>query len=310
MAMALFFCMAMLVSGCNTGIERTKTVTLSRGDMKILQPSAEDLLMDSIHPQPLKEWRKGKPFTITDNKAAYIYEITDANGFRATSDSLAGKTIYFNSVSLARNPGGEETPLVEFSLPADGKMLRFHSNKKLSDMEDAIYQDFPLLIDLDMIADLNRLLKDRTLWIKTNLWYGPDNTPVKGEKFRPVTVLSATPGNLAFPIFVNFSDGKTTASVPMNYRRSASGFESRSFSALFYLSDPRNLYPGITPETWEHICRGELAPGMTKEECKLSVGNPKDVEAGHDWNSVVDYWKYTDGSYLLFQDGRLVDYRK
>lgn len=91
---------------------------------------------------------------------------------------------------------------------------------------------------------------------------------------------------------------------------SSSNYESRSFSSLFSLNDPKLAYPGITPEIWEIICRGGLTVGMTKEECKLSLGNPKEVDTGHDWNSLMDYWKYDDGTYLLFQDGRLINYRK
>ena len=49
--------------------------------------------------------------------------------------------------------------------------------------------------------------------------------------------------------------------------------------------------------------------GMTKEECKLSLGNPTDVNSGHDWNSTIDFWQYPNGSYLRFQDGLLVSFR-
>ena len=48
---------------------------------------------------------------------------------------------------------------------------------------------------------------------------------------------------------------------------------------------------------------------MTKEECKLSLGNPTDVNSGHDWNSTIDFWQYPNGSYLRFQDGLLVSFR-
>ena len=89
----------------------------------------------------------------------------------------------------------------------------------------------------------------------------------------------------------------------------SSGVESRTFRNLFYLSDPKLKYPDILPSTWEAIQNGRLVKGMTKDECKLSVGNPSDVNSGHDWNSTLDVWQYPNGTYLQFQDGVLVGFR-
>ena len=46
---------------------------------------------------------------------------------------------------------------------------------------------------------------------------------------------------------------------------------------------------------WEMICAGKVREGMTKEECRLSLGNPDDVDSGHDWNSTLDIWRYENG---------------
>lgn len=88
---------------------------------------------------------------------------------------------------------------------------------------------------------------------------------------------------------------------------SGSGVESRSFRNLFTLSDPKEKYPSILPEIWDAICDGHVRNGMTKDECRLAIGNPADSQSGHDWNSTIDIWSYPDGTFLRFQDGILVD---
>ena len=87
------------------------------------------------------------------------------------------------------------------------------------------------------------------------------------------------------------------------------GNESRTFQNLFSLADPKIKFPGIQDEVWSLIQLGKVRPGMTKEECKLSLGNPSDVNSGHDWNSTIDLWQYTNGTFLRFQDGVLLDFR-
>ena len=87
------------------------------------------------------------------------------------------------------------------------------------------------------------------------------------------------------------------------------GVESRTFPSLVSIYDPKLKYPQITAETWKLIQEGKVALGMTKEECKLSLGNPSEADSGHDWNNTIDVWSYPDGTCLHFQDGLLVNFR-
>jgi hypothetical protein len=48
---------------------------------------------------------------------------------------------------------------------------------------------------------------------------------------------------------------------------------------------------------------------MTKEECRLSLGNPAEVDTGHDYSQTLDLWKYNDGTTLWFEDGILTRIR-
>lgn len=297
-------------TACSTGIERTKTVKLSKADKKFLIPAPEDIFMDSIAVEQLNQWKPGKSFRVADNKVSLLYEVYDKSGRRCHEDSLEGKTAKYIGIKEMTNAAGNLVYIVNFYIPDLEKTLQFRSGKDYRDLMNSTWADFPFLIDEELVALIDERLRGREVWIKTPLWYDKDGVLTNGSKFIPVRIISVTPGTGVFAMNASFTDGKTVANVPMNMKGSSSNYESRSFSSLFSLNDPKLAYPGITPEIWEIICRGCLTVGMTKEECKLSLGNPKEVDTGHDWNSLMDYWKYDDGTYLLFQDGRLINYRK
>lgn len=46
------------------------------------------------------------------------------------------------------------------------------------------------------------------------------------------------------------------------------------FGDLFGIGNLKAKYPNITEEMWQIISKGEVRKGMTKEECKLSLGDP------------------------------------
>lgn len=297
-------------TACNTGIESTKKITPTRADRQLLQPAAEDSFIDTITPTPLKSWRPGKKFMITDSKASLLYEVQDAQGRRSHGDSLARYIVSFDCVESQSSPAGGSIGVIRFHHDSTGLVLKYPSRRDFNKMGSMTWSDMPMMIDLDMVEKFKRLLQNRKLWTRTALWYDENGNLIRGAKFIPVTVLDISPGNTAFPLTVTFSDGNRTAMIPMNMPDGKGSHGSRSFASLFSLTDPKERYPEILPEIWELICVGKVTPGMTKEEVKLSIGNPKEVDHGHNWDSLVDYWKYADGTYLLFVDDKLIDNRK
>ena len=79
---------------------------------------------------------------------------------------------------------------------------------------------------------------------------------------------------------------------------------------LFLLADPKGKYPHISNENWALIQQGKVGTGMTKEECKLSIGNPDDLQSGHSRSQTMDIWQYNDGTFLMFEDGLLTRFRQ
>lgn len=302
---AMFF-----FTACNTGIESTKKITPTRADRQLLQPVREDNLTDSIVPESLDSWNVGKRFMLTDSKASLLYEVQDAEGRRLHGDSLDNIVVSFDGVESQPTPAGGNIGVIRFRHNPTGMILRYPSRRDFKDIGTMVWSDFPMLIDLDMVDRFSYVLKGRRLWTRTGLWYDNNGNLLRGAKFIPVTVDDVIAGDTAFPLTVIFNDGTRTASIPMNMPDAKGNHGSRQFSSLFSLSDPKDRHPDILPEIWDLICHGKVTAGMTKEEVKLSIGNPKEVERGHNWDSLVDYWKYADGTYLLFIDDKLVDNRR
>lgn len=71
---------------------------------------------------------------------------------------------------------------------------------------------------------------------------------------------------------------------------------------LFGLEDIHKKYPGITDKRWEIISRGDLEVGMSTEECRLSVGDPIEIQVKKD--NRFETWFY-NGKTLDFENGTL-----
>ena len=294
-------------SACFTGIEGTKKITLSKDDRKAIQPSDEDLFFQPVAGVPVAKWEIGRPFIATDNKALMIF---DQQGLPLDQDAikLEGKTLNFSGVESRPAADGSRTLVILFS---DGNnIFRYNTGKNVDTAPDDIRSDqIPMLIDRAMIESARKLLEGKQLWTRSPLWYDADGNRIPGRKFTPVTIEAVEPGNLVFPVKLRFkTDDGDRAWAFMNFGNSAS--ESRAFANLFYLSDFRKNFPAITDEVWNLICEGKIATGMTKLECKLSLGNPSEVDAGHDYSQTLDLWHYPDGAVLWFEDGILTRFRK
>lgn len=306
MSLAVSILFVLLLSSCFTGVEGTKKIELSRAERKAVAPTAERLFSDSIEAEPLSRWKPGKEFLATDARLALLLSPHDGvSGIPA--DSLPGKVIRFLGVSTRRLPDGSEGSLLGFDI--DGCRYDYSLSRPLGNADTTVRGDnLPMMIDLDLVGRMNKTLSGRTLWTRTQLWYKTDSLRIVGKKFIPVTIARVEPGNSVFPFKVVFStDEGEDVFYFMNTGNSAR--DSRSFDTLFFLSDPRKRYTGIEQEVWDLICLGRVRNGMTKEECRLSMGPPADVIVGRDWSSTRDIWKYSDGRYLIFSDGLLTDFR-
>ena len=72
------------------------------------------------------------------------------------------------------------------------------------------------------------------------------------------------------------------------------------FDDYFILGDYRKKYPKV--RRWEQIRQGKVSIGMTKEECKLSIGRPRDVNTTTLSSGTKEQWVY-DYRYVYFRNG-------
>lgn len=300
MSVVLLVCGSL--SSCFTGIEGTKTVTLSKSDRHELAVTEEEKLMQDVTSQPLGEWAIGKVFIVTDPKISYVLEGS------MSSPLEIGTELRYLRTDTKMDPGGKENAVIVFDF--DGNELGYKIKKNVKEAREGFLStQLPMLIDLDMVRKAGDILKGNSYWIRTGLWYDEEGNYKKGGKFSKVKILDVMPGNLSFPLKIRFADEKgENAYIWMNFGNS--GNESRSFSHLFSMKDIRSGYPSISDEVWSLIQQSSVASGMTKEECKLALGNPTDVNSGHDYSRTLEIWQYPDGTYLQFADGILVNYRK
>ena len=221
---------------------------------------------------------------------------------------MGGKTLSYQGFTTRLGADGNDYVWLTFS---DGEnAYNFNTGKRENEaMKEILSDALPMMVDLGMIHQASLLLSGKKLWTRTALWYNSEGDRIEGKKFVPVNIKSVQPGTMVFPIKVVFTDeNNEDATLFLNFGHSPT--DSRSFSHIFSLSDIRKKYPSISDEVWELICSEKIRNGMTKEECRLSLGNPTEVSAGHDYSQTLDLWHYQDGTVLWFEDGLLTRFRK
>lgn len=294
---ALIF-LSLLLTSCFTGVEGTKRVEMSRSDVIASMPGDEDILVSKLHGVPLSQWPEGKEFIILDDRAALIFNpnTLPANPLDL---KLGGKAIHFIKADKVITPGLDTVNRLAFK---DSSLNYFYTTKL-----DLNSLQLPMIMDASILNRLDSILKGRTLWVKNPIWHNDDSIALSPIKFVPVTVQRVKPGFGAYPAKIIFSYNGKDSWLPISLPES--GPASISFANQFSLTDPRALYPGISDDHWLQIQNLKLTEGMSKDEARLAIGPPKDVQQGHNSSMLYELWQYPDGSYLIFEDGLLLRYK-
>lgn len=302
----------LLFTSCFTGIESTKRIELGNIDKKQLNPTQEELLLSTLSSPVLKNWESGHPFICTDDRLSLLLEMP-AN-YR--SNGLAGKHLKFVKTSPRIAPDGSSLANIEFLIVEDNINVNLPTNKNYDDAFTSLESSqLPMMTDLKMVAQADSILRGRHLFTLTPLWYDSDGKRINGRRFTEIRIDSVVPSFSSFPLELCFtiidsswsSEVISNAGIMINFGNS--GFDSRSLASQLSLNDIRKKYPNISEFNWNKICNSQVALGMTKAECRLALGNPSDVNSGHDYSKTLDLWQYPDGHFLRFDDGILVDFR-
>lgn len=308
---------ALMLSACFTGVESTPRIDSSvvkRQHASKATPEQE--LLKNYAPQPPSKWQHGHRFRVVDNRISLIF--TSAS---SPASSLVGKDLIFTSASPAVSVTGTDATELRFRTD-DGGSFYYNVPTELNALDTLERLDIPFTVDMDLVGRLDNALRGMKLFIRTPAWYEADGErkATGGLRHIEVEVDSVGPGNTSFPAAVYFhildpamaalafpSGNPTERMVYMSVGKGATA--TRNFDTLFSFDNPRKSYPGIEKEVWELIIRSKVRIGMSREECRLAIGAPTSVLRTPTYGGMRESWSYTDGVFLIFDDGYLSRFR-
>lgn len=292
-----------MLTGCFfTGVESTPRITAADVRRTEVPVTREDTFLAHVAEDPLRQWRPGKTFEVTDARIARIFGLDDAEG-----EALRGRILRYVGARETTGVTGTGVTDLSFADPS-GRDLVYRINRPLAQLMEAQQTVIPFTIQTDLAVRADSALRGLRLYTLTSVWRDPADTPVRGLKFVPVTVDSVSVGNALFPLCVTFTADDGARGCLFIYP-GAKDSAPRTFPSVFSLTDPRLRYPSISDDNWRRICRGLVAEGMTTQECRLAFGAPKEISRGATQSYLRETWSYDDGHFLMFEDGLLKYFR-
>ncbi|MCM1449678.1 MAG: hypothetical protein NC082_05010 [Clostridiales bacterium] len=289
---------ATLLTGCFTGIESTPKITARDVKRQNAEITPEMTYAVGVTGDQVASWSNGKPFIVTDNR------ISLATSPVAVAEKLQpGDTIKYAGSRSIKSMTDIDDTMFSFTTPGNDTI-----HYRLQEPPDEVMKmetvEIPFTIEMSLINRASQLMAGNDYYITTPVWFNSDGDNITGRKLVKVHVDSVTAGNSTYPLTIHFtSDDGTHSRVYMstgNGRRS-----TRNFETLFTLTNPRDKYKDITDEVWDCITRSTVKKEMTREQCRLSLGSPREVIRGH----YLEQWRYDSGLTLIFDDGYLQNVR-
>lgn len=287
-----------------------ETLSAKRKKDKIedVKPSAEELFVkNNFEEKSCSEWENGRQFIYVSDELSLLLK-PEADQLPEPV-SFKDKIFTFDGIVEESILGQAQYAVIVFD--CEGRKYRYKTEKTLKEIQEGDYK--PLLPDMvskDDLLKAQQLLTGKTIYIRTPIWYNEKGAEIEGRKFIPVTINDILPGNKVLPVkFVFRDDSGNVANVLGTLFPETLATQYTTFDRLFSFENPRNQYKTITDTNWDLITRAKVAKGMTKEECRLSLGRPNDVKRVPTYGGLKEQWFYNTGSYLFFEDGLLTDFR-
>lgn len=311
--LTIFLLLPLFMTGCFTGVESTPRISDSEvRKEKASDMTPEQLFLSDIQPERPSLWKKGKPFKVTDSRISRIFSVPEES-----VGELVGKTIYFKELSPARTMTGDDATILTFSDDNENLFRYLISGLNLEKIDSLKTLEIPFTVDLDIVARVRKELTGKKYFIKTSAWYNPEDLSKEtGLRHIQVQIDTVLPGDSYFPATVCFSivdSGLASELVEKEHAVLMSIGSSRSatrnFDTLFSFSNPRKEHPEITNDIWSLIISSKVREGMTREECRLALGTAPEVLRTPSYSGMREVWSYSDGVFLIFEDGLLTRYR-
>jgi 3',5'-cyclic AMP phosphodiesterase CpdA len=193
----------------------------------------------------------------------------------------------------------------------DGNIYSYYTGKTIEEIENTNYLPLiPSLVDMDDVAMARSLFVGKQLYILTNHWYNLQGEVIEGRHLVAVSITNVEPGNNVLPLAIHFIDQRGIEAQVYITTKSSANTQMLSFDRLFAYKNPRDEHSDIGDEVWLAITESRLLKGMTKNECRLSIGLPAEVNKIPTYNGLKEQWLYNSGAYLFFSDGILEEFRQ
>ncbi len=292
-------------TSCFTGIESTPKISEKALSKERIVVTDEEKYLSDISQEPFSEWKKGKLFFVTDSRINLALE-PSPNAMPSAGDYLS----YDRYREVPSLTGSLDTEII--LVDSKGNEFTHRINVTSDELNTRTKVDIPFTIELSVVDKTKERLKGETFYVRTSMWYDSDGRARTGLKYIPVEIIDVEPGNMVYPVKVRFSAAghpEAGEAYVFMYVGDTSR-NSRNFASLFYFTDPRKRYPQVSDENWNNIIHSRVAPYMTREECRLALGNPTSIDRYHGTNTYSERWNYENGISLIFDDGVLRSYRK
>lgn len=297
-----------LLASCGTGIEVRERVTDKDVRRVIAQSEAHqpavsiDAYVDSV-----PNWKPGKRFWVADNQVRLLF--SRSSDYDIDTVNLSGHVLTYSGYTTGGIYDNRSTVNLKFNDETAGRTFVYRSGKTINEFHPGF--TIPMLIDLDLVSHIARQVEGKDYYIRSSIWYDRQSEAMMdGRHFIKVHVDSVLPGNAVMPLRVLFTTADSHERAMVWMSDNASTMHGRDFDALFTAADPHLAYPAITDANWERITRSQVVVGMTKEECRLSLGSPRSINERPDQAGMREYWYYDGGSYLFFVDGLLSQFKR
>ena len=307
LALAIAAALGVACPSCFTGIESTPRITGDDARRAGVVATAEQDFARQLASLPPSSWAPGKKWRVADDKISLIFSGTPQAG-----TGLAGSDITLVGRRDAPTVTGRDVVELIFN-NYKGQPLAYRTDVPVDEWQSREAVAVPFAVDLDIVHRADSLMRGKTVYINTPLWYNSRRASAQGLRHIAVRVDSVVPGDENYPLLVaftptEFGDDAGQWYIFMTYGSAKSA--TRNFDRLFSFDNPRRRFPDIKDETWQLIIRSRVAPGMSRDEARLALGSPNGIDRGTSRGSMqMERWSYDNGAYLLFEDGMLVSYR-
>lgn len=291
-------------TGCFTGIESTPAITDNDLRRQNIRSTPEDSYLDDIEHavSAADNLSAGKRFFVTDPKIRLVLDPS-----ASSADIRAGDTLRLSDISEATSVDGRKVADIRLA-DRTGAVFAYRTALSPDDLLRARRADIPFTVDLDLVEAVRGKMAGQTYFITTSTRYDLNDQIFNGRRFVPVTIDAVEPGSAYYPIRLTLTDDRG-AKFRLYMSVGSTISMPRKFASMFSLTDPHTRHPAITDANWALIIEGRVAQGMTRDECRLAMGTPANIDRQTGYSVLREIWTYDGGRFLVFDDGILETFR-